>query len=407
MMSASKRRDPRGAILVVAVLLLTLLATLGVGLLSASLTESMVALNDVNAQRALNVAEAGIAHARQTISSTLSGTSLTSRLAGATLLDPEVALAGFSNNAGLGAGSGTYSVWVSNNLSAYNKSPGYAADLVPASDTDSLIWIRSVGTYRNATRTVRILADLSSAEVLDPPGTITLVDGSGADGATFNGNAFLITGNDTAAPTSAGACGTLGASKYGISVNSVASYAAVAAAVADNQEDNVTGSGEPGNGSYANNGNITATELQRLATSLLPLATAIPGGPNSNSYGCGAPTEGPPPCSGPGLFKATSDIKLDGSGMGYGVLIVTANFEMAGNYKWEGLIIVVGTGTAAITGADSKIYGSLLVANTQGGTTNLTMQGNGGAYYSSQAICRVKNSNLIPNSIIIAWQQVD
>ena len=411
MVQRGRKRDPRGAVLVVALLLLTLLAVLGLGLLNASLNEAVIARNDVNAQRALGVAEAGLAYSRQLIGANLSTITLNSRLTGATSSLPEVALTGVTNVEGLEAGNGTFSAWVSNNLTAYAKSPGYAADWAAASDSDSLIWIRSLGTYRNANRTVRVLVDFSSSEILDPPGTITLIDGAATDAARFDGNAFLITGNDTPAPTAAGACGNPGASKYGISVNSNASLAVVAAAVAANQENNVTGTddGNPATGSYANNGNITPAELQRLANSLLPQATAIPGGSNSNSYGCGAATaEGvTPACSGPGLFKATTDLKLDGNGMGYGVLIVTANFEMAGNYKWEGLIIVVGTGNAQITGADSKIYGALLVANTQGGTTYLRVSGNGGAYYSSQAICRVKNANLIPYSTIIAWQQVE
>jgi hypothetical protein len=380
---------------VVAILLLSLLATLGVGLLGSSLTENVIALNDVNAQRALAVAEAGIAHARRVIATDLSTSSLNNRLSGATSASPEVAFTGFSASyAGLGTGNGTYTVWVSNNLTAYNKSPGYPADAAAATDTDNRIWIRSVATYRNATRTVRALVDFSS--VLNPPGTITLIDGAAADTATFNGNAFGVTGTDTAAPTSTGACGTPSGSKYGISLNSSASQAALANAIADNQEDNVTGSGGTATqGSYANNGTISAGTLQSVANALIPGATAIPGGSNSNDYGTAAA---------PGVFLASSDIKLLGNGKGYGVLIVTAEFEMAGNYKWEGLIIVIGAGTASITGADSKLYGSLLVANTQGGATHLAVSGNGGAYFSSQAICRVQN--MVPTSTVIAWEQM-
>lgn len=394
MQLARRRRIPRGTILVVGILLLTLLATLGTGLLSSSMTENTVAVNDVNAQRAFAVAEGGIAHARRVIAANIHTSSLTSRLSGATSTAPEVALAGLSNYSGLGTGNGTYSAWISNNLTAYNKSPGYAADAAAATDTDNRVWIRSVGTYRNATRTVRALVDFSS--VLNPPGTITLIDGTGADTATVNGNAFLVTGNDTAAPTATGACGSVGSSLYGISVNSSASLTALGNAVADNQEDNIIGTGATATqGSYANNGTISASTLQSVANALTPGATAIPGGSNSSDYGTAAV---------PGIFVATSDIKLLGNGKGYGVLIVTAEFEMAGNYKWEGVILVVGAGTASITGADSKLYGSLFLANTQGGATHVTLSGNGGAYFSSQALCRVEN--LLPTSTIIGWEQM-
>ncbi|MBI3086202.1 MAG: hypothetical protein HYY88_10830 [candidate division NC10 bacterium] len=394
MRSARRRRTPRGTILVVGILLLTLLATLGTGLLSSSMTENTVTVNDVNAQRAFAVAEGGIAHARRVIAANIHTTSLTSRLSGATSTAPEVALSGLSNYSGLGTGNGTYSAWISNNLTAYNKSPGYAADAAAASDADNRVWIRSVGTYRNATRTVRALVDFSS--VLNPPGTITLIDGTGADTATVNGNAFLVTGNDTAAPTATGACGSVEGSLYGISVNSSASLTALGNAVADNQEDNITGTGgTAAQGSYANNGSISAGTLQSVANALTPGATAIPGGSNSSDYGTAAL---------PGIFVATSDIKLLGNGKGYGVLIVTAGFEMAGNYKWEGVILVIGGGTASITGADSKLYGSLFLANTQGGATHVTLSGNGGAYFSSQALCRVEN--LLPSSTIIGWEQI-
>lgn len=393
MRPARRRRVPRGAILVVGLLLLTLLATLGTGLLNSSMTENVVAVNDINAQRAFAVAEAGIAHARRVIAANIHTTNLTSRLSGATSTAPEVALSGLSNYAGLGTGNGTYSGWISNNLTAYSKSPGYAADAAAATDTDNRVWIRSVGTYRNATRTVRVLVDFSS--VLNPPGTITLIDGTGADTATINGNAFLVTGNDTAAPTATGVCGSVGGSLYGVSVNSSASLTALANAVADNQEDNITGTGGTATqGSYANNGSISAGTLQSVANTLTLGATAIPGGSNSSDYGTAAM---------PGIFVATSDIKLLGNGKGYGVLIVTAGFEMAGNYKWEGVILVIGGGTASITGADSKLYGSLFLANTQGGATHVTLSGNGGAYFSSQALCRVEN--LVPSSTVIGWEQ--
>lgn len=399
------RQRPRGTILLVAMLLLTLLSTLGMGMLSSSLNENVVSLNDVNSQRAMGVAEGGLAHARKVIAANLSTTTLTSRLSGATTSVPEVALSAFSNVASFGTGNGTYSVWVSNNLTAYNKTPGYAADSGGvASDVDNRIWIKSVGTYKNATRTVRAFLDFSTNQVLTPPGAVTLIDGTNPTelSADFIGNAFGINGNDSADPTASGACGSPGPAKPGISLNSSDSLGVTGSALGKNQQNNVVGLG--GTPSLANNGNISAATLQAAATAMIPAATSIPGGSNSNSYGCPVATSGPPACDGPGVYVANSDVKLDGDGRGFGILIVTADFEMAGNYHWEGLIIVVGQGSARITGADSKLYGAMLVANTRGGTTNLELAGNGGAFYSSQAICRIQN--LVPSSSTIAWQQV-
>ncbi|MFA5027500.1 MAG: hypothetical protein WC713_06450 [Candidatus Methylomirabilota bacterium] len=393
--------DPRGAILMVSVLLLTLLSTLGMGMLSSSLNENTITKNDINAQRALAVAEAGIAHARKLVAANLSTTSLSQRLAGATAGSPEVQMTGLVNLASLGANNGTYSAWVVNNLANY-KGTMYLAEATPDTDADKMIWIRSVGSYRNASRTVRVLVNFNT--ITDPPAAITLVDGANPTQLTagFTGNSFLVNGNDTSPPDMAGACGTPGAAKHGISVNSAGSNNVIASALSAQQEDNVEGQGflagakgvDP-KGSYANNGTYSRGQLQALATSLLAQATPIPAGNNSDNYGT---------ATAPGIFKATADTTLLGNGKGYGILVVTEDLQMQGNFKWEGLILVVGKGSFHVTGSDSIAYGAVLVANTEAnGTTNLEVAGNGGVYYSSQAICRVQN--MMPSSSVIAWEQ--
>jgi hypothetical protein len=227
--------------------------------------------------------------------------------------------------------------------------------------------------------------------LLDPPGAITLIDdGVTPDRATLNGNAFLVTGNDTPAPTTTGACGSLGTPKYGISVNSAGSLTALAKAVAGNQMDNITGTG--GLGSYANNGNISRTQLQSVANALTPQAKGLddktfPGKPEA-----------------PGIFVAKGDVRLTGNLTGYGILIVDGGLAKgAGTFQWEGLIIVLGDGNVDIRGT-FDLYGALLVANTNGGATEVTVKGDGGVNYSSQALCRLRD--LAPTSTVIAWQQV-
>lgn len=410
MRCAQRLPGPPGTVLVVAILLLSLLTTLGIALLGASLNENVVSSNDVNSQRALAVAEAGIAHARKLIASNLSTTSLTTRLSTATSASPYVAVSGISDDSeALGTGNGKYTVRISNNLTAYNKSPGYPAESAAATDADSKVWIRSVGTYKNATRTVRALVDFCAACLMDPPGAITLVDGALpvvaqtpgppiAQSTDFDGTTFLVTGTDTAAPTTDGTCGTASGTKYGVSTNSAASQTALSTALDNNQEVRVQGTGNTTGtsttGSYANNGNISTGTLAATVSALIPYATTIPGGSNSNNYGTGA---------NPGIYLASSNVNLNGNGKGFGILIVTADFEMSGNYKWEGIVLVVGTGSVAITGADSKIFGAILAVDTQGGSTSLNISGNGGAYFSSQAICRIKDK--LATSTIIAWEQ--
>lgn len=442
---AQRRRDPRGTILVVSVLLLTLLTTLGVGLLSSSMNESIISSNEANAQRALALAEAGISHARRVISANLSTTSLTSRLSGATSSAPGVALSGFTNVEPFGSGNGTYSVWVSNDLArdasnldltcpstasgvCYNRKFSYATEGTPAADGDNLIWVKSVGTYKNATRAVRVLLDFSKFS--DPPGAITLVDGNTQNTTTFSGNSFLITGNDTALPsvtsgTATGSCTTTpSGSKSGIAVNSSGSLGELTTGSGalnsgtGGQYDNVCGTGNTGCGTSnaaitnvdGTTDEISSGALLTMANTLAttPGATTLAGGNHTNAT-FGSPTDNPPK-----VFVASSNVTFLGQTKGYGVLIVNAtaggaNLTFAGNSVWEGLVIVVGNGNVTLAGTGSsgdegKIFGALLVANTQGGTTVMTAAGNGGVKYSSQALCRV--TNMVPTSVVIAWQQV-
>ncbi len=431
-MNARNRISPRGTVLMTSVLLLTRLGTLGMGMLSSSLNENTISRNDINAQTALAVAEAGVNHARKVISAAISTTTLNDRLSGATSGSPWRTLyitppstSPLTNYAGLGTGNGTYGVQVSNNLANY-KGTTYPAEGTAAADIDKLLWIESVGTYRNASRTVRVLVNFNI--ITDPPAAITLVDGANPTQLTagFGSNAFVVDGNDHNPPDMAGACGGTGPAKHGMSVNSNSSKNVIKTAIeAASADEQVLGEGVQTSivikgkkeetvvtqGSYENNGTYTRSQLQALATSLLSQATPLTysGGSDSSSdsYGCAQETKdetGKVICPGPGIFKATKDTKLMGNGKGYGILVVTDELYMQGNYKWEGLILVVGKGSFHVTGSDSIAYGAVLVANTAAsGTTNLEVSGNGGVYFSNPALCRVKN--MMPSSTVIAWQQ--
>jgi len=396
------RRNPRGTILGMSLLLLSLLTSLGAGLLNVALNAHTGARHDIDSRRALALAEAGIAHARRLVAAELSTRDLSKRKDLSKHLERpkppapgEVPLAGFSDVKSLGLGNGSYSVWVQNNLEVY-KNPRYPNDPSGAADRDedTLIWLRSTGTYRNVSRTVRVLVQFPDlASVLDPPGAITLIDGAAPDKATLQSNAFTVDGKDTPAPTATGACGTRGASKYGISVNSDASYDSVANA-AEKRKDNIKGAREPG--SYANNGSISRAQLQSVANALIPQAKGL----NDKTF--------PGTPEAPGIFVAKGDVRLTGNLSGYGILIVDGGLAKgAGTFQWEGLIIVLGDGNVDIRGT-FDLYGALLVANTQNGATDLSIGGNGGAYYSSQALCRIQNmiQNMVPISTVIAWQQV-
>jgi hypothetical protein len=56
---------------------------------------------------------------------------------------------------------------------------------------------------------------------------------------------------------------------------------------------------------------------------------------------------------------------------GYGNLVVTGTLTISGNYSWNGLVLVIGSGASVLNGGgNGQINGSVFVANTSGGTLN-------------------------------------
>ncbi len=263
---------------------------------------------------------------------------------------------------------------------------------------------RGSGLFRSQTQLLLHLTE--DDPILNVPGALTLINGGAADSLRldFNGNSFLNRGSDTAMP-SAGLPGAIppGCSaapttenKSGISLSSPSSDAETNSSLSGQQRDNVQGL-SPGSttNQYTNvasfeynNGpgrpyDVSGAELQAMVNGLLPVATNLP--PGNHTANLGTPAN-------PGLWNAGNggSFQLHGSGVGYGVLIVTGDLTMTGSYRWEGIILVVGNGRFDLTGPGSTVHGAVYVANTKGGRTELTQHGNGTIIYSSQAICRAQ-----------------
>ena len=220
--------------------------------------------------------------------------------------------------------------------------------------------------------------------------------------ATLNGAAYLVEGKDTQMPSASDpaniptGCSATPTSenKLGFGLTSPESKTILEAEMGIDKHQRFRGL-KPGNtnnqyqaGSSWDTVATSSTEdLQALVDALLPTATIWPSGLYNGTYG--SPTN-------PGVF-ATTDGDLDFKGTGYGILIVTAGIlHISGNAYWEGLILTVGVGSVEITGSGNEIYGAILAANTQGGATNLYVGGNAQVMYSSQALCRIKKSGMLP-----------
>jgi Tfp pilus assembly protein PilX len=169
-------RDERGVALIIALFVGTLMLILGAHFMTASMTEKTIAANEVEAARAFYAAEAGIEHAKKT----LADVSLSAVLNGT-----DDVFAGTGKGKGKGVGSSavisdaTYTVHALNNIAAN----GFPRGTVPAdpsnSDTvdgDNIIVLTSTGTFRTGLQTIETVMQVNANDPFSKiPGAITMV----------------------------------------------------------------------------------------------------------------------------------------------------------------------------------------------------------------------------------------
>lgn len=387
----------KGMVLFIAILVMVLLSLMGLTFLTISATENTIASNEATAAQAFGVTEAGLAHSRRYLAESLATTGLDPLLVGSSGNPPTpVPVAALQNYSAFGPGDGTYNVFVANNTTPYG---AIAADPDPQDDTDNRVWVTAVGSYREATRTVRALIEVNS--LLSPPAAIDSFDGFDLPnpvGFDFSGNAFQVTGNDTPSPEPMGACGALGAPKTGIAVESPPALTELDGEILPSQEDNVTGAG--GDESIAVENSITLAQIQALKAALIQNPDITWSGSTNTSSNIGSPTD-------PVIAYADDHLNLEGNGKGYGILIVERRLIIRNTFKWEGLILLIGQGEFEIEG-DAEVYGAILAANTgpysgNSGETRVKVRGNSTVAFSSQALCRA--SSAMP-TIVLAWHQL-
>ena len=105
-----------------------------------------------------------------------------------------------------------------------------------------------------------------------------------------------------------------------------------------------------------------------------------------------------------------------GPNTGYGLLVVTGNFQYHGNSGWKGIILVVGDGTTTFLGnggGNGEFDGAIFAATTRDasgnqlpnfGSVNFDINGGGGngMYYNSCWINRVQQP---PSYQILSFQE--
>jgi len=232
--------------------------------------------------------------------------------------------------------------------------------------------------------------------------------GTGID-STFNGNSFLVNGNDydptTGLPASNGAAPTLG-----ISTRTQADANGIVTELGNSGIDNVLGMEAAPN--MPSVGTCVGPDVNRVQNEIvpnimnLPCTTASPSCLAINPALNGNDTFGT--MASPQITHYTGDLTIGqhGTMQGAGVLIVDGGLTINGDVDFTGLIIVRGT-TQFDTdlSGHALIYGSVWTTNLQ-----LTVAGNAQALYSSQALTMVNSvlgqGQVLPqHATVLAWSE--
>jgi hypothetical protein len=372
-------RNERGIALVVAVVALVVIGAIVAGTFFVSNVEQRSAQNVVVAAAAQQAAEAGLEDA---VGSIKSG-DFPYGAADSTAYATNVAL----------TTSTSYTVWV-----------------FPVNSSTWLL--KSVGTSNGATHT---LGEVVKAAIANAPLTSPLIV---ASPVTFNGNAFVIDGNNTNPPVATSCPGTpTPAQVYALRSQTTTG-------MNPGDKDNllgITGGGTPppptGQGSaIANDPTVAAMmatifgaggtydQFRSAATLIYGPATytqrqpstVVVGGVTKCDYSdnrnWGEPKTTTPECQSYfpivlGTSSYGNPFKITGD-RGQGVLLADGDLELTGGFEWYGLILV--KGSFKITGTGAKVFGAVIAQNGATVDDN-TLSGNTHISYSTCAISRALN----------------
>jgi len=274
-----------------------------------------------------------------------------------------------------------------------------------ATNTGNRMLVTSVGyAPGEATRTVKAHLALMgpfTCGAIDLPNTP--ID------PTFNGNSFLVDGNDynpTTGTVVSGSTPTLG-----ISTRNSTDTTNIQTELGSQGIDNVTGTDVGAN--LPSVGSCNGPSVDRVRNEIVPnflnqaCASQTPSCLVTNPSLNGNDTFGT--MANPQITYYTGDLTIGqhGTMQGAGILIVDGGLTINGDVDFTGLIIVRGTTQfdTDISG-HAQIYGALWTTNLE-----LRVAGNAGIYYSSQALSLVNNlprtpgNNLPQLATVTAWEQ--
>ena len=367
-------RDESGLILIAALTLLTALTLVGVTAFIMASTDVKVGGNFQTSQTALQVAMAGAEQARQTLralnSASVTKTDFSEELAsrvganaaldGYTSSTDDVSLASSTLMNGY-----TYTAYLTNDSSEGSSS---------TTDSNGKVMITSVATGPNNTKamvqtTVQFYSFSSNS-----PATIY-----SKDNVTVSGTSISISGAD-----SSPACG-------GTALAPI--YTMDPATTTQNGNPALTGSpATPQNGN-------TDIDLQAYVDALkggasVTLTSDASGGTYGSATGfvtVYADAAG---------TQADGELKLTNA-VGYGILLVKGDLELAGNLNWQGLIIVTGKLKTTGGGSNAKnVLGQIYSGKSDVGDSTIS-----GSVTVSYHSCNVKDALSGQPLKLVNWKQ--
>ncbi len=415
--------DEKGVALPLALFALVMLSGLLLAFLNMAGMEPMVAANLNDVTRARYVAEAGaewgfdqlvFAAAQPNGWNTLLSTN------GGQMAN-NMALPGLT------ATSGTFSVRLRNDtLPNDTQITGQPVDPGgPTVDSNNIVILISTGTYNGATRQIQQVVSHSD---LNLPGGLNL-PGLGTN-TTFSGNSFTITGNDTNLDDTGGNC----PSGWGIGVGDSATELLVQASLTQQQKDNVTGKRQnpalagQGDNTIAPDPSLTPAQIAKFVDTVKRYAdiSLQASGSNHLTYQDIGSTctsnQNDPTCwgtrSNPKIVyvKGTLDptqafyaLTVSGTSTGAGILIVEdGDVFLAGNFRWEGLIVITGqyVGLRYGGGGNQTVYGGAVVNETASVNSQVEVDaaGNAKLLYSCQALNNVRNMRKLFR--VTSWREL-
>lgn len=112
----------------------------------------------------------------------------------------------------------------------------------------------------------------------------------------------------------------------------------------------------------------------------------------------------------PKVVYVDGDLILSGGGSGAGLLVVRGDFDYRGAFDYDGLVLVVGSGSVSMSGANKNLVGGMLVANTiesgngyEFGDATFDLGGNSNLLYDGDKIAMAL-SQLPLNSM--SWREI-